>query len=115
MIHLTKIQEAAENLKGISVHTPLVKNENLSEQFAAQVYLKREDLQPVRSYKLRGAYHKISSLSENDRKLGVVCASAGNHAQGVAFACRKLNIKASHGRKIFLPTFLFFCCEDEVI
>ena len=59
MIHLTKIQEAAENLKGVSVHTPLVKNENLSEQFAAQVYLKREDLQPVRSYKLRGAYHKI--------------------------------------------------------
>ena len=94
MIHLTKIQEAADNLKGVSVHTPLVKNENLSEQFAAQVYLKREDLQPVRSYKLRGAYHKISSLSENDRKLGVVCASAGNHAQGVAFACRKLNIKA---------------------
>ena len=94
MIHLTKIQEAAENLNGVSVHTPLVKNENLSEQFAAQVYLKREDLQPVRSYKLRGAYHKISSLSENDRKLGVVCASAGNHAQGVAFACRKLNIKA---------------------
>ena len=59
MIHLTKIQEAAENLNGVSVHTPLVKNENLSEQFAAQVYLKREDLQPVRSYKLRGAYHKI--------------------------------------------------------
>ena len=94
MIDLTKIQEAAENLNGVSVHTPLVKNENLSEQFAAQVYLKREDLQPVRSYKLRGAYHKISSLSENERKLGVVCASAGNHAQGVAFACRKLNIKA---------------------
>jgi len=94
MIHLAKIQEAAENLKGVAVHTPLVKNENLSERFAAQVYLKREDLQPVRSYKLRGAYHKISSLSENDIKLGVVCASAGNHAQGVAFACRKLNIKA---------------------
>lgn len=94
MIHLEKIQEAAENLKDVAVHTPLVKNENLSERFAAQVYLKREDLQPVRSYKLRGAYHKISSLSEEDIYSGVVCASAGNHAQGVAFACRKLNIKA---------------------
>ncbi|WP_332021959.1 pyridoxal-phosphate dependent enzyme, partial [Kaistella sp.] len=94
MISLESIRAAAENLKGVSVHTPLMKNENLSERFAAQVYLKREDLQPVRSYKLRGAYHKISSLSENDAKSGVVCASAGNHAQGVAFACRKLNINA---------------------
>jgi len=94
MISLENIRAAAENLKGVSVHTPLMKNENLSERFAAQVYLKREDLQPVRSYKLRGAYHKMSSLSENDAKSGVVCASAGNHAQGVAFACRKLNINA---------------------
>ncbi|WP_332033874.1 threonine ammonia-lyase IlvA [Kaistella sp.] len=94
MINLESIRAAAENLKGVSVHTPLMKNENLSERFAAQVYLKREDLQPVRSYKLRGAYHKISSLSENGAKSGVVCASAGNHAQGVAFACRKLNINA---------------------
>lgn len=94
MISLESIRAAAENLKGVSVHTPLMKNENLSERFAAQVYLKREDLQPVRSYKLRGAYHKISSLSENGAKSGVVCASAGNHAQGVAFACRKLNINA---------------------
>ena len=100
MIDLTSIREAAENLKGIAVHTPLVKNENLSERFAAQVYLKREDLQPVRSYKLRGAFHKISSLSDTDSQLGVVCASAGNHAQGVAFACRKLNIKAV----IYMPT-----------
>ncbi len=94
MISLENIRAAAENLKGVSVHTPLMKNENLSERFAAQVYLKREDLQPVRSYKLRGAYHKISSLSENGVKSEVVCASAGNHAQGVAFACRKLNINA---------------------
>lgn len=94
MINLESIRAAAENLKGVSVHTPLMKNENLSERFAAQVYLKREDLQPVRSYKLRGAYHKISSLSENGVKSEVVCASAGNHAQGVAFACRKLNINA---------------------
>lgn len=94
MIHLTNIKKAAKSLKGVAVHTPLIKNENLSERFAAQVYLKREDLQPVRSYKLRGAYHKISSLSKNEIKLGVVCASAGNHAQGVAFACKKLNIKA---------------------
>jgi threonine dehydratase len=94
MMKLEMIQKAAENLKSVVVHTPLVKNENLSERFDAQIYLKREDLQPVRSYKLRGAYNKISMLSTDEKHSGVVCASAGNHAQGVAFACRKLNIKA---------------------
>lgn len=94
MMKLEMIQKAAENLKSVVVHTPLVKNENLSERFDAQVYLKREDLQPVRSYKLRGAYNKISMLSTDEKHSGVVCASAGNHAQGVAFACRKLNVKA---------------------
>lgn len=99
MISLKSIQEAAENLNGVAVHTPLMKNENLSERNHAQVFLKREDLQPVRSYKLRGAYHKISNLSESEKKRGIVCASAGNHAQGVAFACNKLGIKAT----IFMP------------
>jgi len=79
--------------------TPLQRNERLSEQYDANVYLKREDLQPIRSFKLRGAYHKIYKLSDAERKLGIVCASAGNHAQGVALACNKLGIKGT----IFMP------------
>lgn len=96
---LDKVYEAKERIKNVALHTPLMKNENLSEEFFAQVYLKREDLQPVRSYKLRGAYNKIVSLTDQEKTKGVVCASAGNHAQGVAYACYKLNIKAT----IFMP------------
>ncbi|MCX7550297.1 threonine ammonia-lyase IlvA [Xanthomarina sp. F2636L] len=96
---LDKIYQASERIKNIAVHTPLTINENLSEEFTAQVYLKREDLQPVRSYKLRGAYNKMVSLSEKEKSKGIVCASAGNHAQGVAYACNKLNIKGT----IFMP------------
>lgn len=96
---LDKVYEAKEQIKNVALHTPLMKNENLSEEFFAQVYLKREDLQPVRSYKLRGAYNKIVSLTDQEKTKGVVCASAGNHAQGVAYACYKLNIKAT----IFMP------------
>lgn len=99
MTLLQKIYKAQACIKGVAIHTPLMKNENLSEEFSAQVWLKREDLQPVRSYKLRGAYNKIFSLSEADKNKQVVCASAGNHAQGVAFSCYKLNIKAT----IFMP------------
>ncbi len=99
VVPLEEIEQAYANLQGIAVHTPLLKNENLSTKYGAQVFLKREDLQPVRSYKLRGAYNKISSLSSTDATCGVVCASAGNHAQGVAYACEKLNIKAA----IFMP------------
>lgn len=96
---LDKVYEAKERIKNVALHTPLMKNENLSEEFFAQVYLKREGLQPVRSYKLRGAYNKIVSLTDQEKTKGVVCASAGNHAQGVAYACYKLNIKAT----IFMP------------
>ena len=99
MISLHKVKQAKSRIKDVAVHTPLVKNENLSESFAAQVWLKREDLQPVRSYKLRGAYNKIASLTAEEQQKGVVCASAGNHAQGVAYACNKLNIQAT----IFMP------------
>lgn len=99
MILLNKIAQAKERIKDVAVHTPLIKNENLSESFSAQVWLKREDLQPVRSYKLRGAYNKIASLSTEEQQKGVVCASAGNHAQGVAYACNLLNIQAT----IFMP------------
>ena len=99
MISIDNINKAAHNLQGISMHTPLQYNLQLSEEFGCNVYLKREDLQVVRSYKIRGAYNKISSLTETEKQNGVVCASAGNHAQGVAYSCRKLDIKGT----IFMP------------
>ncbi|HLS10552.1 MAG TPA: threonine ammonia-lyase IlvA [Flavobacteriaceae bacterium] len=99
MTLLDKVYQAKERIKNVAIHTPLIKNVNLSEEFLAQVYLKREDLQPVRSYKLRGAYNKIVSLTDKEKNKGVVCASAGNHAQGVAYACNLLNIQAT----IFMP------------
>ena len=96
---IDKVYKARERIKNVAIHTPLMKNENLSEEFSAQIYLKREDLQPVRSYKLRGAYNKIVSLTDEEKSRGVVCASAGNHAQGVAYTCEKLNIKVT----VFMP------------
>jgi threonine dehydratase len=75
------------------VRTPLERSERLSGLVGADVWLKREDLQPVRSYKLRGAYNFIASLPESERANGVVCASAGNHGQGVAYTCRRLGVK----------------------
>lgn len=92
-------EAAAKTIASVVLRTPLQYNHHLSEKYGAEVYLKREDLQVVRSYKLRGAFNKIASLSQEDRDKGVVCASAGNHAQGVAFSCRNLNIKG----KIFMP------------
>ena len=86
-------------LKDVVVHTPLQRNDYLSEKYGANIYFKREDLQHVRSFKLRGAYYKIKKIEEAAREKGVVCASAGNHAQGVAYACAKLEIKAT----IFMP------------
>jgi threonine dehydratase len=93
------VAAAAARLAGIAVRTPLQPCERLSQLTGWQVYLKREDLQPVRSYKLRGAYNLIAQLSEPERAAGVVCASAGNHAQGVAFACSRLGVRA----RIFVP------------
>lgn len=94
------IEKASEILHEILKPTPLQQNMNLSSKYDAEVYLKREDLQMVRSYKIRGAYNKIRSLSPDILKYGVVCASAGNHAQGVAFSCNKLHIMGS----IYMPT-----------
>lgn len=91
--HSLNINAAAEVLKSVVLKTPLQFHRKLSEKFKAEVYLKREDLQVVRSYKLRGAYNLIQSLPDDQRTRGVVCASAGNHAQGVAFACKYLGIK----------------------
>ena len=87
------IDAAYHTLKSVVLKTPLQYHRKLSEKFKAEVYLKREDLQVVRSYKLRGAYNLIQSLNREERSRGVVCASAGNHAQGVAFSCRKLDLK----------------------
>jgi threonine dehydratase len=87
------VNAAAAVLKSVVLKTPLQFHRKLSEKFKAEVYLKREDLQVVRSYKLRGAYNLIQSLTTDQRQCGVVCASAGNHAQGVAFSCRQLDIK----------------------
>ncbi|RYE10144.1 MAG: threonine dehydratase, partial [Sphingobacteriaceae bacterium] len=90
---------AYNRLKNIVNRTPLQYNARLSEQYNAEIYLKREDQQIVRSYKLRGAYNMISQLSAEKLQRGVVCASAGNHAQGVAFSCNKLGTKGV----IFMP------------
>jgi len=94
-----EIEKAAENLKNIVKKTPLEFNERLSKIYQAKIYFKREDQQPVRSYKIRGAYNILISLTNNERKMGVVTASAGNHAQGVAYSCNKLKIKGV----IFMP------------
>ncbi|MFT5884059.1 MAG: threonine dehydratase [Arcticibacterium sp.] len=94
------IKAAEKLLKGVVTHTPLQHNLNLSEKYEANIYLKREDLQLVRSYKLRGAYNKMASLDTVTLQKGVICASAGNHAQGVAWACHKMETKGS----IFMPT-----------
>ena len=99
MITVKEIEIASINLEGVALHTPLQYNLALSEEFECNVYLKREDLQIVRSYKIRGAFNKINSLTDTEKANGVVCASAGNHAQGVAYSCKRLNIKG----KIFMP------------
>ncbi|OYD06652.1 threonine ammonia-lyase IlvA [Paludifilum halophilum] len=86
-------------LKDVAIHTPLQRNEILSNRYGCDVYLKREDLQVVRSFKLRGAYNVIRNLPTERLENGVVCASAGNHAQGIAYSCQSLQITG----KIFMP------------
>ncbi|MDG5800729.1 threonine ammonia-lyase IlvA [Marinilabiliaceae bacterium ANBcel2] len=100
LIDLETIKAAYNTIRDVVNKTPLMYDAILSERYGAEVFLKREDLQIVRSYKIRGAYNKIALLNRDEKKQGVVCASAGNHAQGVAFACRSLNIKG----KIFMPS-----------
>lgn len=97
----TKIDSlrASKRLLSVVKRTPLIYHSGLSNKYSCQVYLKREDLQTVRSYKLRGAYNMISQLNEDQLSRGVVCASAGNHAQGVAYSAKKLNTRAI----IFMP------------
>jgi len=99
MISIEEIDVAYERISEVVTETPFLENYSLSKRYDCNVLLKREDMQTVRSFKIRGAYNKIRSLSEAEMKNGIVCASAGNHAQGVALSCSKLKIKGT----IFMP------------
>ena len=99
LVTLDHVEESASLLRDVVLKTPLQKNQYLSDKYKANIFFKREDLQEVRSYKIRGAFNKISSLTANELKQGVVCASAGNHAQGVAYSCYVKKIKGV----IFMP------------
>lgn len=99
MITAKNVEQAYEVLKRVVVRTPLDYSRYLSEKYGATVYIKRENEQRVRSFKIRGAYYAISQLSDEEKALGVVCASAGNHAQGVAYTCQEMQIPAT----IFMP------------
>ncbi|MBO1305437.1 threonine ammonia-lyase IlvA [Enterococcus sp. 669A] len=94
------VRTAYQLLKNAVTHTPLQYDRYLSEKYQANVLFKREDLQKVRSFKLRGAYYAIKKLPAAELQKGVVCASAGNHAQGVAYTCKELNSHAA----IFMPS-----------
>lgn len=96
---IVNVEKARQIIRGVSVLTPLTESQRYSRLFGASIFFKREDVQSVRSYKIRGAFNKISSLTDAQKNKGVVCASAGNHAQGVAFSCHALKI---HGT-IYMP------------
>ncbi|MEM9895112.1 MAG: threonine ammonia-lyase IlvA [Bacteroidota bacterium] len=98
-LSVSGIKQAATAIKDVVAFTPLLENLNYSSRIGANVFLKREDLQPVRSYKIRGAFNKLASLKAEEIEKGIVCASAGNHAQGVALSCEKLGIAGT----IFMP------------
>ena len=100
MLTLDKFEEASEKVKEVTLETKLVYSDFLSEQTGNKVYLKPENMQFTGAYKVRGAYYKISTLTEAERKKGLITASAGNHAQGVAFAAKQFGCKAT----IVMPT-----------
>ena len=99
-ISIDNIKEAKQTMGRVVNETPLQLNQGLSDRYGANIYLKREDLQTVRSYKIRGAFNKINSLTKEERAKGIVAASAGNHAQGVALSCSELGIQG----EIYMPT-----------
>ena len=99
LINIENIRNASNKLADVVIKSPLEKNLKLKSNFSSNIYLKREDLQQVRSFKIRGALNKILSLSDSESSKGIVCASAGNHAQGFAFACKMLNIDGN----VFMP------------
>ena len=92
LVTLDEFRAAQARLRGVAAHTPLVRL--AMPDFVGEVYVKAESLQPVGSFKLRGAYNKIAQLTEAERKRGVITYSSGNHAQGVAYAAQKLGAKA---------------------
>ena len=100
MLTLEKFEEASELVKRVTNPTKLIYSDYLSEQSGGKVYLKPENMQHTGAYKIRGAYYKISTLSDEERERGLITASAGNHAQGVAFAAKKFGCKAT----IVMPT-----------
>jgi len=100
IVGMEDIVRAHHMLREVIVRTPLQRDAVLSAKYNCNVYLKREDLQIVRSFKIRGAYHMIRSLSAEESEKGIVCASAGNHAQGVAYSCKALGIKG----KVYMPS-----------
>lgn len=99
LLTLERFREAAARLEAVGVRSPLQQSNRLSDRYGADVFLKREDLQAVRSYKIRGAYNYIAGMPGGAPAAGVVCASAGNHAQGVAWSCRHLGVPGT----VFLP------------
>ncbi|RNE49470.1 threonine ammonia-lyase IlvA [Corynebacterium alimapuense] len=99
-VRASDIQQAQAQISAVIAPTPLQFCPRLSEEAGVQVFLKREDLQDVRSYKIRGAYYAVSNLSQQQRAAGIVAASAGNHAQGVAYACRTMGIQG----RIYVPS-----------
>ncbi len=103
MVQLTDIQKAAITLKGIAKYTPLESSKSFSEMAQAKVYLKLENLQSTGAFKIRGAYNKIFNLNPEEKKQGVICSSAGNHAQGVAYSAEKLKIPSTVYMPFFTP------------
>ncbi|ANF95605.1 threonine ammonia-lyase IlvA [Paenibacillus bovis] len=99
-VGMEDIVRAHHVLRDVIVRTPLQRDATLSEKYGCEIYLKREDMQVVRSFKIRGSYNRIRSLSHEELSKGIVCASAGNHAQGFAFSCRHLNIRG----KVYMPS-----------
>lgn len=99
LIDILAIKNAQKNIQEIVIRSPFIKNLNYSNKFKANIFFKREDLQEVKSFKIRGAFNKISSLNSKITQNDLVCASAGNHAQGVALSCKKLNLFGT----IFMP------------
>lgn len=99
-ISIQSIHEASHRIQSVVSNTPFMKNFNLSKKYNCNIFLKREDLQTVRSFKIRGAFNKISTMKKDEIEKGIICASAGNHAQGVAFAASHLRVPAI----IYMPT-----------
>ena len=103
MLTLEKFEEASEKVKEVTLETKLIYSDFLSEQTGNKVYLKPENMQFTGAYKVRGAYYKISTLSDEEREKGLITASAGNHAQGVAYAAKCYVVKATMQKKKDIP------------